>query len=402
MGLSLGLERLLRGPRFLEKLSGHRIALLAHPASVDRSLRHAMDILCAPSSGLNITAAFGPQHGLRGDKQDNMVESDDYLDPGHNIPVYSLYGKVRRPTSEMLSQFDVLLIDLQDVGCRIYTFLTTLFYMMEACAHEKKAIYLLDRPNPAGREIEGSLLDMSYESFVGGAPLPMRHGLTLGEAGLWYKAHRNLSLDYEVVSMLEDSTGEASCVWDQGRAWVNPSPNLPRFSGTQVYCGTVLLEGTHLSEGRGTTRPLELLGAPAFPTARILKKMEEWAPEWMASCLLRPCFFEPTFQKHSGQLCSGVQIHVDYTGYQSSRFRPYRLIALLLKATQMEFPEFDLWKPPPYEYEEKLMPFDILSGSSFLRSWINNPKSRTEDLEEYLSADEKGWKESQKEFLIYP
>lgn len=254
---SLGLERLLQEPHYLEKLSGSRIALLAHPASVDKSLRHTIDLLCS-SHYLNVTSAFGPQHGLRGEKQDNMIESDDYYDPDHKIPVYSLYGKVRRPTQEMLDSFDILLVDLQDVGCRVYTFLTTLFYMMEDCDREKKSIYVLDRPNPAGREVEGSLLDMNYKSFVGAASMPMRHGLTLGEAGLWYKAHRNLSVDYQVISMSDYNMSKAPFYgWDEQRVWVNPSPNLPRVSGTQMYSGTVLLEGTFLSEGRGTTRPLE-------------------------------------------------------------------------------------------------------------------------------------------------
>ena len=209
--------------------------------------------LFGPSSvlGLNVKAAFGPQHGMRGEKQDNMVESGDYRDPDYDIPVYSLYGKVRRPDPEMVDSFDVLLVDLQDVGCRIYTFLTTLFYMMEACTEGGKSIYILDRPNPAGREIEGSLLDMNYESFVGAAPLPMRHGLTLGEAGLWYQSHKNLNLDYHVVEMLGYEMGQPPYYgWPSQRPWVYPSPNLPRWSGTKMYGGTVLLEALiYLREG---------------------------------------------------------------------------------------------------------------------------------------------------------
>lgn len=394
----LGLERLLQEPRHLEELSGRRVGLLAHPASVDGALQHSMDLLNV--SDLNITSAFGPQHGMRGEKQDNMIKSSNYHDPTYNIPVYSLYGEVRRPTQEMMNSFDILLVDLQDVGCRIYTFLTTLFYMMEACAEQGKSIYVLDRPNPAGREIEGSLLNMSYESFIGAAPIPMRHGLTLGEAGLWYRAHKNLNLDYHVVEMLGYEMDTPPFYgWDPQRIWVNPSPNLPRVSGTKIYCGTVLLEGTHLSEGRGTTVPLEIVGAPGFPTQKILKKMEQLAPGWMESCLLRPCFFEPTFQKHSGKLCSGIQIHVHFPQFKS--FKPYRLIALLLKATRSEFPEFDLWKQPPYEYEDRLMPFDILSGSSDLREWVESRTASVKDLEERLSGDECEWKTSRKDFLIY-
>lgn len=397
---TLGLEKLLQEPLYLEQFSGLRVSLLTHPAAVDKDLRYSMDLL--QNFGLNITSAFGPQHGLRGEKQDNMVESDDYNDPVYHLPVYSLYGKHLRPTQKMLDSFDILLVDLQDVGCRVYTFLTTLFYMMEACTQHKKSIYVLDRPNPAGREVEGSFLDMDYESFVGSAPIPIRHGLTLGEMGLWYMAHKNLTLDYHVVNMSEyKMTQPPFYGWTPDRAWVNPSPNLPRISGTQMYCGTVLLEGTLLSEGRGTTRPLEVVGAPEFPTQRILKRMEQWAPEWMESCLIRPCFFEPTFQKHHGQLCSGMQIHVDYPNFNPSQFKPYRLISLLLKATRRELPEFHLWKGPPYEYETKLMPFDILSGSSLLREWIEDPKVHIKYLEEKLSTDENKWKDLRKPFLLY-
>ncbi len=373
---------------------------MAHPASVNKTLQHSMDLLC--HAGLHISVAFGPQHGFRGDKQDNMVESGDEYDSFYNIPVYSLYGKVRHFTPEMMDHFDALLVDIQDVGCRIYTFLTTLFYVMEDSARQGKAVYVLDRPNPAGRGVEGLLLDMNYESFVGAAPIAMRHGLTLGEAGLWYKAHRNLNLEYHVVEMSGYSMETSPLYgWDPRRTWVNPSPNLPRVLGTHIYPGTVLLEGTHLSEGRGTTVPLEVVGAPDFPTQRVLKTMEEWAPQWMKSCLLRPCFFEPTFQKHCGKLCSGIQIHVDISGFQPQEFHPYRLVALLLKATRREFPEFDLWKPPPYEYETKHLPFDILSGSSELRHWVEDPGASVDDLEQRLCEDEQKWRVARSPFCIY-
>lgn len=399
--LQLGLERLLSEPPLLTKFSGCRIGLLAHPASVNRSLHHSMALL-KEEAHLNVTSAFGPQHGLQGEKQDNMVESDHYNDPDYHIPIYSLYGEVRRPTQEMMDSFDVLLVDLQDVGCRIYTFLTTLFYMMESCAEQGKSIYVLDRPNPAGREVEGSLLNMDYESFIGAAPVPMRHGLTLGEAGKWYKVYKSLNVDYHVIEMLDYKMDQPPFYgWDSQRTWVNPSPNLPRISGTQIYCGTVLLEGTNLSEGRGTTRPMEVVGAPDFPTERILKKMRQMAPEWMESCLLRPCFFEPTFQKHCGKLCSGIQIHVDHSEFNPTLFKPYRLISLLLKATRSEFPDFDLWRQPPYEYETRLMPFDILSGSSELRTWIDDDTASVKDLEERLSIDEREWKFVRQDFCLY-
>jgi uncharacterized protein YbbC (DUF1343 family) len=261
--VKFGLDRLLEEPALRRPLSGRRVALLAHPASVTRNLTHAMDAL-AGLDEIDLVAAFGPQHGLRGDKQDNMVESEDYRDPVHGIPVFSLYGEVRRPTAGMMDQFDVLLVDLQDLGCRVYTFITTLGYLLEAAAEHQKAVMVLDRPNPAGRPVEGLTLRRGWESFVGAGPMPMRHGLTMGEMGRWIITTLNLDVEYDVVAMQgwqpESAPGYG---WPLSeRPWINPSPNAPNLWMARCYPGTVMLEGTTLSEGRGTTRPLELFGAP--------------------------------------------------------------------------------------------------------------------------------------------
>jgi len=250
-----GIDRLIADRELRAPLEGKRVALLAHPASVTRDLTHSLDALAA--AGLNLTAAFGPQHGLRGDKQDNMVESEDFTDPALKIPVFSLYGEVRRPTGQSMGTFDTILVDLQDVGCRIYTFITTLLYVLEAASEHGKSVWLLDRPNPAGRPVEGLSLRAGWESFVGAAPMPMRHGLTLGELGRWFVREFNLDVDYRVIRMEGWRPGEGPGFgWPAERVWINPSPNAANLNMARAYAGTVMLEGTMISEGRGTTRPL--------------------------------------------------------------------------------------------------------------------------------------------------
>ena len=298
--MKFGIDRLLADPALRRPLEGKRIALLAHPASVTEDLTHSIDALIA--LGLNVTAAFGPQHGLRGDKQDNMVESDDFTDPAHNIPVFSLYGEVRRPTGQSMGTFDVLLVDLQDVGCRIYTFITTLLYVLEAAAKHGKQVWVLDRPNPAGRPVEGLTLRPGWESFVGAGPMPMRHGLTLGELGRWFVETMKLDVDYRVVEMVGYAPDSGPGFgWPPERIWINPSPNAANLWMARAYAGTVMLEGTTLSEGRGTTRPLELFGGPDIDSAAILDEMRRLAPEWLEGCALRRIAFEPTFHKHDGE-----------------------------------------------------------------------------------------------------
>ncbi len=331
--MKFGIDSLLADAKLRKPLAGKRVALLAHPASVTASLVHSLDALAALED-IKLTAAFGPQHGLRGDKQDNMVESQDFHDPVHGIPVFSLYGEVRRPTAAMMESFDVLLVDLQDVGCRIYTFITTLRYLLEAAAQYKKSVWVLDRPNPAGRPVEGLRLRPGWESFVGAGPLPMRHGLTLGELAQWFVRTLKLDVECEVVKMEGWSPlGGPGYGWPLGeRTWVNPSPNASNLWMARSYAGTVMLEGTTLSEGRGTTRPLELFGAPDIEPRALLAKMHSLAPEWLGGCRLRECWFEPTFQKHAGRLCAGMQIHVDDPSYDHDEFRPWRLIALAFKS----------------------------------------------------------------------
>jgi uncharacterized protein YbbC (DUF1343 family) len=397
-----GLDRLLESPALRQRLAGRRLALLAHPASVGAELRHALDALAALPE-LTLTAALGPQHGLRGDKQDNMVESPDFRDPRRGIPVFSLYGAVRRPTPAMLASCDVLLVDLQDLGCRVYTFLTTLRYVLEAAAAHGKAVWVLDRPNPAGRPVEGLALRPGWESFVGAGRLPMRHGLTLGEAGRWFVRELGLALDYEVVVM--DGWAPQSGPgygWPLGeRSWVNPSPNAASPSMARCYPGTVLLEGTTLSEGRGTTRPLELLGAPDLDAEALVAAMQRIAPDWLAGCRLRPCWFEPTFHKHVGQLCAGLQIHVDDPAYVHGAFRPWRLVAAALKALRQLRPDYPLWRDFPYEYERGRLAIDLINGGPQLREWVDDPAAVAADLDALARRDEDQWRAECAALLLY-
>jgi uncharacterized protein YbbC (DUF1343 family) len=390
--MKFGIDRLLADRAVRKPLAGRRIGLLAHPASVTADLRHALDALAAHED-FKLSVAFGPQHGLRGDKQDNMVESDDYTDPVHGIPVFSLYGKVRRPTAAMLEHCDVLLVDLQDLGCRVYTFVTTLRYVLEEAARARKAVWVLNRPNPAGRPVEGLSLQPGWESFVGAGAMPMRHGRTLGELGEWFVRTLGLDVEYQHVAM--DGWRPAQSPgygWPQGeRAWINPSPNAPNVSMARCYPGTVMLEGTTLSEGRGTTRPLELFGAPDLDAKALLAKMHALAPEWLAGCRLRPCWFEPTFHKYAGRLCAGLQIHVDDPGYNHSKFQPWRLMALAFKAQKQLRPDYPLWRDFPYEYETDRLAIDLINGGPALRQWVNDPAATPGDLDALARHDESEW-----------
>jgi uncharacterized protein YbbC (DUF1343 family) len=353
-------------------------------------------------SDIKLTAAFGPQHGLRGDKQDNMVESPDFNDPVLGIPVFSLYGKVRAPTAEMLDTFDVILFDLQDLGCRIYTFITTLRYVLEGAAKTGKSVWVLDRPNPAGRPIEGLSLRAGWESFVGAGPMPMRHGLTLGELGHWFIRTLKLNVDYQVITMQGwEPFATPGYGWPAGeRSWVNPSPNAPNLSMSRAYAGTVMLEGTTLSEGRGTTRPLELFGAPDIEPLELLKEMHVLAPHWVQGCRLRPCWFEPTFHKHVHKLCAGMQIHVDDPAYDHDSFRPWRLMALAFKALRRLRPDYPLWRDFPYEYESRLA-IDVINGSELLRQWVDDSNATPADLDALAATDEQAWAEERKAVLLY-
>jgi uncharacterized protein YbbC (DUF1343 family) len=397
-----GLDRLLAEPALRAPLAGRRVALLAHPASVTADLTHALDALAA-CRDVRLTAAFGPQHGLRGDKQDNMVESADFIDPRHGIPVFSLYGEVRRPTAEMMDALDVLLVDLQDVGTRIYTFVTTLRYVLEEAAARRKAVWVLDRPNPIGRPVEGPRLRPGWESFVGAGPLPMRHGLTLGELARWFVRHLQLDVEHHVVTMQgwapERPPGWG---WPLGeRTWVNPSPNAATPWMARAFPGTVMVEGTTLSEGRGTTHPLELFGAPDLDTDALLARMAALAPGWLAGCRLRPCWFEPTFHKHAGTLCAGVQIHVEDAAYDHHAFRPWRLMALAFKALRSLRPDYPLWRDFAYEYEHERLAIDLLNGGQMLREWVDDPAATPQDLDALAAADEIQWMAEREAVLLY-
>jgi uncharacterized protein YbbC (DUF1343 family) len=398
--MKTGLDRLLEDSALRAPLQGRRVGLVAHPPSVTRDLTHSLDALVA--CGLNVTAAFGPQHGLRGDKQDNMVESDDFTDPGHNIPVFSLYGEVRRPTGQSMGTFDVVLIDLQDLGCRIYTFITTLLYVLEAAAAHGKEVWVLDRPNPAGRPIEGTTLLPGWESFVGAGPIPMRHGLTLGELGRWFVDHFELDIDYRVIEMggYAPDAGPGFG-WPEDRIWINPSPNAANLNMARAYAGTVMLEGTTLSEGRGTTRPLELFGAPDIDAVKVLAEMLRFGPQWLEGCALRPCWFEPTFHKHVGTLCSGLHIHAEGGFYDHQAFRPWRLQALAFKAIRTLYPQYPLWRDFPYEYEFGKLAIDVINGGPGLREWVDDVGSAPGDLEALAGPDETAWAQERKPYLLY-
>jgi uncharacterized protein YbbC (DUF1343 family) len=400
--MKFGIDRLVEDAGLRKPLAGRRVALLAHPASVTAALEHSLDAL-GRLSDLRLVAAFGPQHGLRGDKQDNMVESQDFIDPVHGIPVFSLYGDVRRPTAAMMDTFDVLLVDLQDLGCRVYTFITTLRYVLEAAAQHGKSVWVLDRPNPAGRPVEGLRLREGWESFVGAGPLPMRHGLTMGELAFWFVKTLKLDVECQVIALEGWKPDSAPGFgWPLAeRSWVNPSPNAPTLAMARCYSGTVMLEGTTLSEGRGTTRPLEIFGAPGLDPRAIAEAMRALAPEWLAGCRLRECWFEPTFHKHVGRLCAGLQVHVDDPAYDHHAFRPWRLVALAFKALRGLRPDYPLWRDFKYEYETGRLAIDVINGSGLLREWVDDPAASAGDLEHGARRDEKTWQEEREAVLFY-
>lgn len=401
-GVRLGVDTLLADRAAIKSLSGSRVALLGHPASMTADGRHTLDALAAEAH-VDLSAAFGPQHGMRGDKQDNMIESPDYRDPIHGIPVFSLYGQVRRPTDAMLAAFDTLLVDLQDVGTRAYTYVTTLFYMLEACSAQGKRVLILDRPNPVGRPIEGSILQEEWISFVGVAPFMMRHGLTLGELGKWYLDHASLDLDLTVVPMAGwDPEAGPGYGWPLGELpWINPSPNAASLNMARCFPGTMLYEGTTLSEGRGTTISLEVVGAPDLDFGRVLARMAALQPDWMKGCRLRPCYFEPTFHKHVGEMCAGVQIHTDGADYRHDLFRPYRLAILMLKGIRLEYPDYPIWRDFPYEYETDKLAIDLLTGSTFVREWVDDARQTPDDLDARLKSDEAHWADARAPYLLY-
>ena len=398
MSFQFGIDRLLSDEALNIQLSDQRIALIAHPASITNNNLHSVDALI--STGFNVVKAFGPQHGMRGDVQDNMIETDDYLDPTHKIPVVSLYGEHRKPTDDMLQDVDVVLFDLQDVGCRIYTYITTLHYFVECCARLGKPLWILDRPNPAGRPIDGLFLESGQESFVGCAEIPTRHGLTTGELAQFFSAEFKFE-QLNVVQMTNyEPNSRSGFGWPLTRPWVNPSPNASSANMARCFPGTVLLEGTELSEGRGTTTPLEVLGAPGLPINDMLQLLAS-ETDWSQHAIIRSCFFMPTFHKYTNELCEGIQIHTDVAAYNHESFKPYRLIAGLLKALRICDPDYQIWRHHDYEYELDRIPIDVINGGAALRNWVDNPDQDFAHLSEILSEHESRWANDRSPFLIY-
>jgi uncharacterized protein YbbC (DUF1343 family) len=356
-----------------QKLKGTRVGLLVHPASVNRKLEHAVNLFIK-SKKLDLQALFGPQHGIRGETQDNMVEWKGFRDAHTKLPIFSLYGQTRNPEPAMLKDIDVMVIDMQNVGSRYYTFIWTMELCMQACLEMNKSVVILDRPNPIGGHVtEGPVLDTTYASFVGLRPLPVRHGMTIGEIGNYMRNEFYPSLDFHVIPM----QGWKRKIWfnDTGLPWVMPSPNMPTLDTAAVYPGTCLLEGTNLSEGRGTTRPFEIFGAPFIDPEILVSHLNQFR---LHGVVFRPMYFQPTFQKHAGKLCRGAQIHI----VNREKFKPFKTGIAILKIIHDLYPEHFEWKQPPYEYETEKMPIDILAGTDKLRIGIEKD-GKLDQMEEW-------------------
>jgi uncharacterized protein YbbC (DUF1343 family) len=389
-GVLAGLD--LTEQRWPRDLRGARAGLLAHPASVNRKFGHAVEVF-RRSKKFHLTAIFGPQHGLHGQTQDNMIEWEGFRDPDSGLPVFSLYGKVRRPAASMLEYIDVLAVDLQDVGSRYYTFIWTMDLCMDACREAGKAVIVLDRPNPiSGSMTEGPMLTPPYASFVGLKPLPVRHGMTIAEIAQYLHRSYYPDLDLRIIPM----QGWKRKMWFDrtGLPWVIPSPNMPTPDTALVYPGMCLLEGTNISEGRGTTRPFEIFGAPFIHPGTIAGVLKGFR---LPGVVFRPLSFQPTFQKHANMLCGGAQIHVT----NREKFRPFKTGVAVLKAIHNTYPRDFAWKQPPYEYDEINMPIDILAGTDRLRRDIESWKDLGE-MEMWWKDETKAFERTRKKHLIYP
>jgi uncharacterized protein YbbC (DUF1343 family) len=387
--LSLGIDRLLDDDRAL--IAGRRVGLVCNPASVDGAFRHTADRL-AGDPDISVAALFGPQHGFRSDVQDNMIETPHSRDCRRRVPVYSLYSETREPTAEMLRGIDVLVIDLQDVGTRVYTYIYTMANCMRAAARHGIQVVVCDRPNPiGGDDVEGSLLDPAYASFVGQFPIPLRHGMTIGELARLFNDAFGIGAALDVVPL---GGWRRSMYYDEtGLPWVIPSPNLPTLDSAIVYPGAVLFEGTRLSEGRGTTRPFELIGAPWIDGDAMAAAMNA---RQLPGVHFRPVFFEPTFQKHAKQTCGGCQLHV----LDRRRFRPLRTAVELMSEFRRQDPDQFAWREPPYEYEHDKEPIDILYGSGRLRA-ILDAGGDAGELANSWQADEAAFRRTREPFLLY-
>jgi uncharacterized protein YbbC (DUF1343 family) len=367
--------------RWPAKFTSANIGLLLHPASITSNFSYSADT-CFRSKKFNVSALFGPQHGIRGETQDNMIEWESFRDKKTRIPVYSLYGKTRKPSIQMLSGIDIMVIDLQDVGARYYTFIWTMALIMEACEEQNKPVVILDRPNPInGKAIEGPVLKPKYSSFVGLQRLPIRHGMTIGEIGLYFKDAFYNQLPIDIIPM----QGWKRDMWfdETGLPWVLPSPNMPTIETATVYPGMCLLEGTNISEGRGTTRPFEIFGAPFIDPEVLATKLKDMS---LPGVIFRPLHFLPTFQKHAGKLCGGAQIHLTDRG----KFKPFKTAVAILKTVYDLYPGKFRWNKPPYEYEKNLSPIDILAGTDRLRKDIEQSAP--------LDSMEAWWKSELRDF----
>lgn len=378
--MRLGLERILDD--HLHLIKGCRTGLIVHPASIDSRYKHAADLFHNRPE-IKLTALFGPQHGIRGETQDNMIEWEGFHDSRTGVPVYSLYGETRIPTDEAMSRLDVLVFDVQDVGTRVYTFIYTMALAMQACARTKKRMVVLDRPNPIGGEaVEGNVLDPAYASFVGMYPIPMRHGMTVAELARMFNEEFAIGCELEVVPMQGWSR---SHWWDQtGLDWILPSPNMPTLDTATVYPGTVIFEGTMVSEGRGTTRPFELIGAPYIDPYLLTDSLNDLK---LPGVYFRPAYFQPTFHKHCGKLCGALQLHVT----DRKVFKPYLSAIAILHAIHNFYPAELEWKQPPYEYVEDKLPIDVIFGTDQIRKQIEQGVS--------LHEIEAAWSEPLAEFM---
>ncbi len=388
-GVRVGIEQLLAGDR--QRLAGRRTALVSNPASIDRAFRHSADVLFDDPE-VEVVALFGPQHGFRSDLQDNMIETPHGHDERRRVPIYSLYSETREPTAEMLRGVDVLLVDLQDVGTRVYTYIYTMANCLRAAARHGVPVIVCDRPNPVGGvAIEGALLDPAFASFVGQFPIPLRHGMTIGELARLFNEEFSIGAALEVVPL----AGWRRDMYfdDTGLPWVLPSPNLPTLDSAIVYPGAVLFEGTMISEGRGTTRPFELLGAPWIDGERLAAALNA---RRLPGAHFRPAFFEPTFQKHAKQTCGGCQLHVT----DRPSFQPVRVAVELIAEVKRQSPDAFAWRQPPYEYEQDKWPIDILSGSDRLRAAVD----RGEDIAPLVESwrdDEEAFRRTRERYLLY-
>jgi uncharacterized protein YbbC (DUF1343 family) len=387
--MKIGLEELLESK--LDLLAGSRVGLIVNPASINSKFQHAADLFHRDSR-IKLTALFGPQHGIRGETQDNMIEWQTFHDSTTGLPAYSLYGETRKPTPEMLSNVDVLVFDVQDVGTRVYTFVYTMALAMQAARESGKRLIVLDRPNPIGGEqIEGNILDPDFSSFVGMFPIPMRHGMTIGELALMFNEAFGIKCDLEVIKM--SGWRRSMFFADTGLPWVLPSPNIPTADTAIVYPGLVMIEGTNLSEGRGTTRPFEIIGA-AFIEPHAL--VEELNKDALPGVVFRAIHFQPTFHKFSGEVCGGIQIHV----VDRNSFKPVITGVAITSAVRRLHRERFEWKQPPYEYVTDKLPFDVINGGSKLREQIEAgaPISEIEDCWQEGLRD---FAALRKEYLMY-